>query len=1162
MRFSDTKITHKAHIRGLALIGRSMKEKKGYVQLSASDLSNFLSCNHLTELDKKVIKGELKKPEWNNPHVKVLQERGFEHEENYIKNLESKGLNVIRIPEDKSSSECFELTKNAMESGADIIAQAVLKQNEWYGKADILKKVGGESRLGNYSYVVMDTKLSRETKAGAILQLCLYSEMVETILGIQPETMFVVTPGEPFNELEYRVSEYQSYYRLVKSYLLKSLNNDNATYPEPVTHCDVCKWFDACDKKRREDDHLTFVAGLTSSQRKDLASIGITTLEGFAKASDDFLNGIEDSNQESLGRAKEQARMQLEARETGQPKYETLAIHEERGLSRLPVPTEGDIFFDLEGDQFYKESGLEYLWGFSYFESGNLKYDHRWAFDYKQEKESFEWFIDHVLAQKEKYPTLKVYHYASYEPSALKRLMGRYGTKESEIDHLLRTGTFVDLYSIARQSIRAGIEKYSIKDLEQFYKYVRKANLRNVVPHKRLVEHSLELNRIDTILDESKEMVRAYNQDDTDSTYYLREWLETLRQHEIDNGQTITRPPELDGEITLELDEHLQMLIQLRDSLQAGINNVPEERTDKEKAQWLLGDLIAFYRREDKVNFWEKFRLKELDALELLEDKSGISGISFVGEVEGGTARCPIHRYSFIDQIVDIKRECPIYKEGFLRDEEVKSFGTISEINYEENYVDIKKKTGMADFHPNAFWGWNHIDKKKKADRMFELAKFVLGKGIDSLELKYKAARDILLRNDPDLKVTVDLEKKDTLALAKEMSLALNNSYLAIQGPPGTGKSYTASRVVLELIKNGYKVGVTGLSHKVISNLMNKIHEASEKEKIPVSLYQKTKAEEETNSSITYLQSRDVDRILNSTEPFVLGGTDFMWADENCLDKLDYLVIDEAGQFSLVGIMSIAHSTKNLILLGDGAQLKQPIQGAHPDGCEVSALDYIVGDHQTLPKEKGVFLPITYRLHPKICSFNSELFYENRLYAIDGNQCQNILGKNKFVGKNLAYVEVDHWGNTNHSMEEVLKIKEIVDELINNENTFTVFKDGKEISGRVTNESIKIISPYNAQVNRLKQALPDLNIGTVDKFQGQEAPIVIYSVATSSPEDAPRGMEFLYSGNRLNVAVSRAECLFIMVANKKIFEPNCKSPAQMKLANSFCRFLEIVNEYK
>lgn len=215
--------------------------------------------------------------------------------------------------------------------------------------------------------------------------------------------------------------------------------------------------------------------------------------------------------------------------------------------------------------------------------------------------------------------------------------------------------------------------------------------------------------------------------------------------------------------------------------------------------------------------------------------------------------RCPIHRYRFIDQLVDIKKECPVFQEGLLRDEEVKSFGTIEKINYEENYIDIKKKTGMSDFHPNAFWAWNHIDNSNKAERMFELASFVLEKGLEAEEPKYKSARDIILRNKPDLNFDVNLDNEDTLAQAKKMALALNNSYLAIQGPPGTGKSYSASRVVLKLIQEGYKVGVTGLSHAVITNLMNKIQEASVVENIDVDLYQKTKPENSTNDHITYV---------------------------------------------------------------------------------------------------------------------------------------------------------------------------------------------------------------------------------------------------------------------------------------------------------------------
>ena len=1138
-----------------------MKKKKDYIQFSASDLSNFSNCNRLTELDKLQIQGKIKKPEWNNPHAQALQERGFQHEENYISALETEGLKIERIPESLPSEESSRLTLEAMKKGLDIIVQGVLKHENWYGKTDILRRTSEASELGNYNYEVLDMKLSRETKGGTILQLCLYSELVSLITGALPKNMYVISPGKPFKKIIYRVEEYQSYYRLVRERLLSAMSIESDTYPEPINHCDVCKWFEICNKKRRSDDHLSFVAGLSSSQRKELSCLQISTLEQLAKTDIDFSQKVKSGTADSFIKIQNQARMQYEARVNGKPSYEILPHQEEKGLNRLPEACDGDIFFDLEGDQFFQESGLEYLWGYSYLESRSLKYEHRWAKNYSEERECFEWFIDYVIERKKTFPNLKIYHYASYEPGALKRLMGRYGAKEAEIDHLLRTGTFVDLHSITRQSLRAGIEKYSIKDLEQFYGYNRTVALKEVGPHKRLIEHSLELNKLENINSDSIEIVRAYNQDDTDSTYYLYQWLEELREQEVRSGAKLTRPIESDGEISIELDEYLQRLIDLKDSLQKNISQNPEERSEIESAQWLLGDLIAFYRREDKVNFWEKFRLKELDSFELLEDKSGISGLTYMDNV-GGTAKCPIHRYSFIDQIVDLKKDCPVFKEGFLRDEEAKPFGTVHFINYEEAYIDIKKKAQSADFHPNALWAWNHIDKKNKAERMFELAKYVLENGISDKKSDYKAARDIILRNNPDFKNLVNLDNTDTLELAKEMSLELDNSYLAIQGPPGTGKSYSASRVALSLIKKGFRVGVTGLSHKVISNLMNKIQEASVQENISVDLFQKTKKDEETNENINYIDNKGIHGVLSSTEAFVFGGTDFMWAGEALRNSVDYLLVDEAGQFSLVGIMSIAHATKNIILLGDGAQLKQPIQGSHPDGCETSVLDYVVGDNKTLPKEKGVFLPITYRLHPSICEFNSELFYENRLKAVPGNEHQTVNGSSKFLDSNLVLIEIEHTGNSNHSPEEIDIVKNIVEELINEENTFSLFESGNIKTEKLSKSSIKIIAPYNAQVNRLKQIISEIEIGTVDKFQGQEAPVIIYSVTTSSSEDAPRGMEFLYSGNRLNVAVSRAQCLFIMVASSKVFEPNCKNPRQMQLANAYCRFRELAKIIK
>lgn len=1137
-----------------------MKKNNDFIQLSASDLSNYLSCHHITELDKKVIAGEINKPEWNNPHVVVLQERGLQHEADYLKYLESQDLKVMRISEDVSPSEAFEFTLNAMKDGVDVIAQGVLRHEEWFGKADILRKVNGKSKLGEYSYEVFDTKLSRETKAGAILQLCLYSELLSQVTGIVPEKMYVVTPGETFNVLEYRVNDFQAYYRLVRNNLIKTMKDNFTTYPEPTNYCDVCKWFEVCDKQRRDDDHLCFVAGLASYQRKELEIIGISTLESLAKAEGNFYEQFKQGVDDSIIKAKEQARLQFDARISGKPKFEILEIQQGKGFNRLPEPCEEDVFFDLEGDQFYRNSSIEYLWGFSCFKSGELRYQHKWALDFQQEKESFEWFIDYVVDAKNRNPRMKVYHYSSYEPVALKRLMGRYGTKENEIDHLLRTETFVDLFSITKQAIRAGIESYSIKDLEQFYGFIRKVKLREVAQQKRMLEHSLELNRLDTITDDIKETVRIYNQDDTNSTFYLRNWLEELREIAIKKGEDISRPPVLEGEISQELDEQLKRLIELKQSLQNGISPDPDKRSLQDQAQWLLGDLIGFYRREDKVNYWEKYRLKDLDGSELLEDKSGISGLTYVGTV-GGTSRCPIQRYCFVEQAVDVKKGNEVFKEGFLNDEVIKSFGTIEDVNYEESFIDIKMKTGHAEFHPNSIWAWQIFLKTDQAERLFELANFVLENGITSEDQRYRAARDILLRNNPKFKREINYKNDDTIIQLKEMALALDESYLAIQGPPGTGKSFSASQVVLTLAQKGFKIGITGLSHAVISNLINKIQEAGEREGIVLNINQKTKPELETNHFVNYVKKSDEARsLLDQHGGIILGGTDFMWSGKDFEDTVDYLVVDEAGQFSLVGIMSIAHVARNIILLGDGAQLKQPIQGAHPDGCEVSALDYIVGANKTLPPEKGVFLPITYRLHPNICAFISELFYESRLHAIDGNEKQIVTGNTRFSEKQLSIVEVDHFGNSNYSMEEVDAVKKIVNDLIKGD-VFVTTVDGGEVRTETVNHShIKIVAPYNAQVHRIKQVLPDVSVGTVDKFQGQETPILIFSTATSSPEDAPRGMEFLYSGNRLNVAVSRAQCLCIMVANPRIFEPDCKSPRQMQLANAYCRYKEMATK--
>ncbi|MFZ1812830.1 MAG: DEAD/DEAH box helicase, partial [Rhizobiaceae bacterium] len=284
------------------------------------------------------------------------------------------------------------------------------------------------------------------------------------------------------------------------------------------------------------------------------------------------------------------------------------------------------------------------------------------------------------------------------------------------------------------------------------------------------------------------------------------------------------------------------------------------------------------------------------------------------------------------------------------------------------------------------------------------------------------------------------------------------------------------------------------------------------------------------------------------------GATAWFWARPDAKCSIDVLFIDEAAQMSLANVLAVSQAANSLVLLGDPRQLEQPIQGSHPDGVAVSALDHLLGAHATVPPERGLFLPETWRLHPSICAFNSELFYEGRLHSLPGLEKQGIKSKGRITGAGLRYSPVEHAGNQSSSPEEVERVCALVDEIMQSDTSWI---DRDRVEAPLTLKDILIIAPYNAQVFALQERLPTACIGTVDKFQGQEAPIVIYSMTTSSHADAPRGMEFLYSANRLNVATSRAKCMCIVVASPTLFEAECRTPRQMQLANAFCRYLEM-----
>jgi uncharacterized protein len=1115
-----------------------MKNKNNHILYSPSDLSSHSNCKHLTQLNKQHARGEIKDPEvFTNRVVIMLQERGMDFEAKHLQQLREEGMEVIEISNEDPHAE--KKTIEAMASGADVIYQARLKEEgKWSGWADFLMKVKRPSNLGDWSYEVWDTKLANETKAGTILQIGLYSECVAQIQGIPPEYMGVIKPE---GEEHYRYDEHAAYIRLVKRNLEDAITNEYETYPEPVNHCDICRWWKNCNAIRRKDDHLTFVAGMGKSQMKEFRLNDVDTLEKLANlllpVPFDPTKGVK----ETYNKLREQARIQNESRHAGnKPIYETLDIEEGKGLNKLPEPSANDIYLDFEGDRMVEPEGLEYMIG--YVHKG--KYHALWAKNEKEEKVIFEQFIDFAVALKEEDPTLHIYHYAPYEVTAFKRLMGKYASRENEIDTFLRSNTFVDLYNVVRQSVRASVEKYSIKDLEIFFGYERKINLRELSSFKSQLELLLQTGNIDKLTKETADAVQLYNQDDCESLVRLQEWLEGIREDLIKKGADITRPEDGEGEASDNITAHQERIQSIMDALLEGISPIKAERTNIEQARFILAHMLDWYRRERKSFYWEKFRLIELPEDELLDERKAITYLTYLDD-KVKEKRSFVYSYRIPNQ------ECDLKAGDSLKTMSGGSFGSIFDLDIDNGRIRIKYgKEIESHEHPISVYSIKDISPGSKEDSVIKLAEWVVANGMDSTDEKYRAARQMLMNNSPSLREPLT-NQEELLERTFEFASKLDHSYLPVQGPPGAGKSYTGSHLIYRLAKLGKKIGITALSHKVINNLLTKVWEVAQEDGSSIDMIQKVKPDDVGNAPWTIAKKEDliVAAIGNAD---VIAGTSFMWSKPQYEDSVDYLFVDEAGQLSLIDTLAVSHSCTNLVLLGDPQQLKQPQQGVHPDGTEVSALEHVLKGEKTISDEQGMFLAETWRMHSSINAFVSEMFYENRLQSKGHLDQQQIIGS-KYDGAGLYLEEVEHTGNTNSSIEEVEKVVEIVAQLTRGDVQFINEKGEK---ATLTSADIKIITPYNAQVQAIKQSLPNLEVGTVDKFQGQEAPVIIYSVATSSLEEAPRGMDFLFSPNRFNVAVSRARTRFIMVANPAIFEAECKSPYQIKLANAYCRFKE------
>ena len=1144
----------------------------GTVVVSATDLVGFLECGHLTTLELGRIDNLWEKPHQRlDPEVVLLQERGDAHEAAFLAHLQAEGKSVhigtkdgLTTPDRLRAAEADTIA--AMGRGVDVIYQATLFDGRWRGHADFLLRVAGDSDLGSWHYEVADTKLALSVKGSALLQVCVYSDRLETVQGRRPERIHVVTGDSETHTL--RLDDFAAFYRAVKQRFEDRVFGATrldppVTYPDPVDHCRVCVWFPTCMDRRRTDDHPSIVAGMTRSATQRLQEADVPTRRRLAVL--DPATTVPNLNPRTLDRLRNQARIQVTGEDEKELVFELIEpVPDEpgRGLAALPEPSPLDLFFDIEADPWIENGGLEYLLGLVELVDGSPAYRVLWGHDRTGEKAAFETFVDLVMDRLGRDPGMHVYHYAGYEAGAIKRLMQRHATRVDEVDRLLRGGILVDLYNVVRQGIRASVESYSIKRIEKFYLPAREGPVTeagfSVVAYETWLKDA-DPQHLSDLAD--------YNRDDCISTWMLRDWLEERRLEAIVRGWPMDRPTTQDGlpseALTAQQAETARLMAELTDGIPAD----RREATDEQRNRWLLAQLLDWHGRDAKPEWWNYFRLQKLGVGDLIDSSEGIGGLEFVADVEARGRGGFVRRYSFTPQDHRIREGRPAIDPG---DGEMgRDAGEIVAIDDIEGTIDIFRTATKLDRHPTALIPGTPIPTSVLRDALRRIAGDVLERGFDPTDgsPRLRAARDLIARTTPRLASLGSRPAMESVTLAGELpidaavrlALDLDHGVLPIQGPPGTGKTWTGARMIAAAVGAGKRVGITAQSHRAITNLLDKTAEAFAETHQAFAAIQKSDGE--AGSAKTGVRIVDdpkaVATLLAEGHAPIAAGTSWLWSREDLVDSVDILFVDEAGQLSLANTLACAGAARSLVLLGDPNQLPQVSQGVHPEGAGVSALEHLVGDALTVSPGRGLFLPTTYRLHPDVNGYISEIFYERRLGTDASTARQSLAGRAPIGGTGIRWAPVVHHGDDSDSVAEADVVVDAIEDLLGRE---WIDRHGRPRPLAI--DDIVVVAPYNAHVAVIqataeRRLRKPARVGTVDKFQGQEAPVAIYSMAASSAEDAPRGMTFLYDGHRLNVAVSRAMGLAIVVASPDLLLVAPRGPDQMRKVNAICRLVEI-----
>lgn len=1164
----------------------------GTVVTSASDLKKASDCEFafLRELDVKLGREAL-----FEPVADAMLERagrlGDEHEVRVLQRYRDEfGEGVVEIarPDLRDADQlaaAVAATREAFASGAPVVFQATFVDDGFVGFADFIV------RQPDGRYLVQDSKLARRARVTALLQLAAYATQLDR-LGIPRADTVELLLGDGTTS-SHRLADIEPVY-LLRRERLRHIVDDRVAAEGPVEWGDPRYSLDGrcptCDLEVQANRDLLLVAGLRITQRAHFLDAGITTIDELA-ASDGPVEGVLDATLEGV---RVQARLQLaaeanelEAAASGDrapddpPLPPPVVVREPGALAAIPEPDAGDLFFDFEGDPLYTEGpatdwGLDYLFGMI---DTAERFTPIWAHSFAEERDALLQFLAFVKERRERHPNLHIYHYASYERTHLTSIAARHGVGEADVDQLLADGVLVDLYPIVKRAVRVGSRSYSIKKLEPLYMgdRLREADVKSggdsileyVRARELLATGDEEAGRL--VLDDLAE----YNEYDCVSTLRLRDWLLGLAR-----AQGVAPVPAL---LLAEPTGKHYAASPLAVELDRLAGPADERRDDADRtALALAAAAIDYHDRELKTFWWGHFFRVE-QPLEAWEDHRDVLVVDPARTVvlqdwyrEGKQQQdrrelllrgrvAPGSRFSpGADLYLLYEWPAPFPSDVRRPGSRASTRATVIEATAEGVRIAERSVAGETWRElPSALVPGNPPPAGRQRDAIAEWARLLVER---HPAWPKDPALDLLRRIPPrtrsgDLAPLPDHEYVG--AVVRSLG-DLDDSYLAVQGPPGTGKTYVASRVIARLVgHHGWKVGVVAQSHAVVEHLLDAIVSAG----LDPRLIAKAPKDRDdtTERGWTAIAKDGASAFIAAQQAsgFVYGGTawDFANADRVGRRALDLLVVDEAGQFSLASTIAASVAARRLLLLGDPQQLPQVSQGTHPEPVDMSALGWIADGHDVLPPELGYFLAQSRRMHPALAAPVSRLSYEGELQSHDCAALRRIEG----VEPGLTAVPVAHEGNTTESAEEALEVVRIVASVLGRAYTDTT--DGPDGPAPAEPHALEqsdviVVTPYNAQLTLVREALDragyrDVPVGTVDKFQGQEAAIAIVSLAASSAAAAPRGVEFLLLKNRLNVAISRAKVAAFLVYSPGLLDALPRTPQGVAQLSAFARLVGI-----